>query len=367
LPWRRDLGVDDRDCLIGLHLNARLTPRRLHRLLSAMGSARAVWQASAGAMASVLGDADAADAVSRSRDPAAALQEQERAARAGVEIVTVLDARYPTSLRSLRDSPAVICVRGDLKVLERACVAIVGTRRASGYGRIVARRMGFELAGAGVAVVSGLARGIDAAAHEGALDATGGTVAVLGSGLLYELPAWQRDLAARIQRGGALISEFPLEMRPTRWSFPQRNRLLSAISKVVVVVEAPLRSGALITADWALRQGKDVFAVPGQVTSARSAGSNELLRDGASLATSAGDVLLAIGARRIERSDDEALSGMGAVERAIYEHIDLEPVHIDDIIARGGFTPAEAAHTLLALEMADLIRELPGKRFIRVR
>jgi DNA processing protein len=226
--------------------------------------------------------------------------------------------------------------------------------------------MGHRLAAAGVAVISGLARGIDTEAHEGALDAGGRSLAVLGCGLLHPLPAWQRRLAERIAVAGAILSEFPLWMSPTRWTFPQRNRVLAALSRAVVVVEAPCRSGALITADWALRQGVDLFAVPGNITSERSEGCNQLLRDGALLATSAEDVLLAVGARRIARAPDaDRVAGLGARERGVYDRIGLEPVHIDDIIADGGLSPAETVHVLLVLEMADLIRELDGKRFVR--
>jgi DNA processing protein len=246
-------------------------------------------------------------------------------------------------------------------------VAVVGTRRASGYGRAVARRLAGDLADAGLSVVSGLAAGVDTAAHRAAVAHGGTTVAALGCGLRHRLPTWQQDLADLVASHGALISEFPLTMSPERWTFPQRNRILAALARAVVVVEAPARSGALITADWALRLGRDVFAVPGNITSRMSEGCNALLKDGALLLTSIQDLLLALGARRLEDlpHTTRTVSGLSRQERVVYERIGLEAVHIDDIIADSGLSPAEAAHILLVLEMKELVCALEGKRFLR--
>ncbi|UCF10374.1 MAG: DNA-processing protein DprA [Candidatus Bipolaricaulota bacterium] len=357
----------ERACLIGLHLVPAVTPHRLYRMLSTFGSASATWSAPAGSLVSVIGDWNAARVIVAGRDMSCVDHVQRSASREGIRILTILDGDYPQGLRPLALPPPVLYLRGDAEDLSPPAIAVVGTRRASGYGKAVARRLAGDLAEAGITVVSGLAAGVDAAAHGAAVAAGGRTVAVLGCGLLHRLPSWQRALAERIASHGALLSEFPLTMSPARWTFPQRNRVLSGISQAVVVVEAPARSGALITAEWALRQGKDVFAVPGNVTSRASAGCNALLRDGALVATSADDVLFAVGVRRIPRAagrakDVEELSG---TERAVLDQIGLEAVHIDDIIARGGLSPAEAAHILLVLEMKDLISALDGKRFIR--
>jgi DNA processing protein len=205
------------------------------------------------------------------------------------------DRRYPPLLAQLHDPPAALYVRGSTQILSRAAVAVVGARSCSGYGSQVARELARELAAAGVVVISGLARGIDGEAHRGALDAGGPTVAVLGCGIDRDYPRSHADLAERIRVSGAVVSEYPPGVEPAPWRFPARNRIIAGLCLATVVVEARERSGALITADFALELGREVFAVPGEITSGLSAGTNDLLRQGATPLLSAGDVLGALG------------------------------------------------------------------------
>ncbi len=208
-----------------------------------------------------------------------------------IQTLTLSDPGYPRRLREIHTPPPMLYVKGTLLAEDEAAVAIVGTRSATLYGRSQATRFGEELAKCGITVVSGLAEGIDAAAHEGALRAGGRTIAVVGHGFSTLYPAHHRELAERITKSGCLISEFPMEEKPSPWNFPKRNRIISGLSLGVLVVEAPEKSGALITAKHAMEQGREVFAVPGPVTSFQSRGTHELLKDGATLVCDVQDIL----------------------------------------------------------------------------
>jgi DNA processing protein len=247
----------------------------------------------------------------------------------------------PPLLRAIHDPPAGLFVRGaaPAAVLELPAVAIVGARACSGYGASVARSLGRELAAAGLVVVSGLARGVDGEAHRGALDAGGSTVAVLGCGIDRDYPAAHADLARRIAETGLIVSEYAPAVEPAPWRFPARNRVVAGLAAATVVVEARERSGALITADLALEEGREVFAVPGEITSALSAGTNALLKLGASPLTCASDVLLSFGMEPDAR--DAAPDPL----------LELLPATADEIVRRTGRPAAEVAAALVALEL----------------
>jgi DNA processing protein len=276
------------------------------------------------------------------------------------------EAEYPVRLDRLADAPAELRVRGDLgRPLAR--VAIVGSRLADGYGMDRARELGRDLARAGVSIVSGGAQGIDAAAHEGALE-TGHTVAVFGSGLDVTYPAAHRDLFARIvARGGALVSEYEDAQRPTQWTFPRRNRIVSALSDAVVVVRAGARSGALLTAELAREQGVPVLAVPGDVTSSLSAGPNGLLRKGARAVATAEDVLSELGlagqlALPVERPEPELDD---APQAAVWKALGRAPLHADELARAAGLGPGAALAALFSLEISGLCEQRPGHYFLR--
>jgi DNA processing protein len=262
---------------------------------------------------------------------------ERRLAERGLRFVSVL----PPLLRAIHDPPAGLFVRGAaaLDLLERPAVAIVGARACSGYGASVARNLGRELAAAGLVVVSGLARGVDGEAHRGALDAGGATVAVLGCGIDRDYPAAHADLARRIAETGLVVSEYAPGIEPAPWRFPARNRIVAGLAAATVVVEARERSGALITADLALEEGREVFAVPGEITSAPSAGANALLKLGASPLTCAADVLSSFG---IEQDAQDTVAD---------PLLDLLPATADELVRSTGRPPADVAAALVALEL----------------
>jgi DNA processing protein len=258
-------------------------------------------------------------------------------------------ARLPPLLRSIHDPPSGLFVRGDaLGLLEQPSVAVVGARACSGYGSSVARTLGRELARAGLVVVSGMARGVDAEAHRGALDADGPTVAVLGCGIDRDYPAAHRELAHRIVERGLIVSEYAPGVEPAPWRFPARNRIVAGLCRTTVVVEARERSGALITADFALEEGREVFAVPGEITSALSTGANALLKLGASPLTAAADVLDTYGlAPREPPAERDGL-------------LDLLPATADELVHRTGRPAAEIAQHLVRLELAGAVAAFDG-------
>ena len=303
----------------------------------------------------------------------------------GAHVVGVADPEMPPRLRAVPDRPAVLLVRGDRAALSAPQVAIVGSRRASPGGARIAHRLAGELAARGLVVTSGLAHGIDAQAHRGALDAGGRTIAVLGSSLDRIYPAGHRSLADRIAARGAVVSEFPFGTRPSPWNFPWRNRIISGLSLGVLVVEAAERSGSLVTARLAADQGREVFAVPGSILNPLSAGCHRLLRDGAKLVERAEDVLEELpgealagldpavpepGTERATGSASGAASGPapapGSDEAAVLERIDYQPASTGTIVARTGLTPARVCSILLLLELGGHVRTDPAGRYVRV-
>jgi DNA processing protein len=276
---------------------------------------------------------------------------EARLAGDGFRFVRRSAAAFPPQLRSIHDPPPGLFVRGaaDLELLARPAVAVVGARACSGYGAAVARSLARDLAAAGLVVVSGLARGIDAEAHRGALEAGGTTVAVLGCGIDRDYPAAHRDLAERIAATGLIVSEYAPGVEPAPWRFPARNRIVAGLCAATVVVEARERSGALITADLALEEGREVFAVPGEITSSLSAGTNDLLKLGASPLTRVQDVLVCFGL--------EAQPSVAAVEGAAAQLLELlrdAPASADELVRRTGLDTGEVARALVELELAGL-------------
>lgn len=272
-------------------------------------------------------------------------------------VVERSDARFPPRLRELHDPPSRLYLRrGDPGLLARPSVAVVGARSCSSYGAQVARTIGRELAAAGIVVVSGLARGIDGEAHRGALEADGATVAVLGCGIDRDYPARHGELARRIAERGEIVSEWPSGVEPAPWRFPARNRIVAALTLATVVVEARSRSGALITADFALELGRDVFAVPGEITSGLSAGTNDLLRQGATPLLAVGDVLEALGAEPPRRSQARLSEPATAVLALLAE----TARESDELVRAVGRPSGEISAALVELELAGLVTAADG-------
>ena len=288
-----------------------------------------------------------------------------------VSIVTIEDEGYPSHLREIASAPLVLYVRGKCEVLNGPAVAIVGSRLASLYGMGIAQKFAMELAQAGLTIVSGLARGIDTSAHQGALKSGGVTIAVLGCGLNHNYPAENKGLAQSITEHGAVISEFPMETPPASFNFPRRNRIISGLSKGVVVVEAALKSGALITGDFALEQGREVYAVPGKIGDPAAQGTNRLIQQGAKLTMSVDDILedLAPGLQEFRRAPEEQTADrlpdvpLSNEEHVLCSSLDDEPVHIDELADKTGLTVTQAALVLFRLQLKKMVRQLPGQKY----
>jgi DNA processing protein len=289
-----------------------------------------------------------------------AADEIRRAEGRGAALVHLDSPDYPAPLLQIYDPPLVLWVLGRLRGNEAGpTVALVGTRAASSQGRTLARGMARDLAVAGASIVSGLARGIDTAAHEGALDGGGRTLAVLGSGVDRVYPPENEDLAGRIATDGAVVSEFPLGTPPLAGHFPRRNRIIAGLSEAVVVVEAPKRSGALVTARLALDEGRDVFAVPGHPAAPSSVGTNALIRDGAVLVRDARDVAEGMGLVLEAVSETEPAD---VVLRLLHRDV---PLSLDEIRERSGRSTAELVSQLSILELDDRVRRLPGALYVK--
>jgi DNA processing protein len=283
------------------------------------------------------------------------------------------DPDYPRMLGEIHDPPSVLFVRGELKPADMLAVAIVGSRHATHYGTTQAERLAGSLARAGLTIISGLARGIDAAAHRGAVQAGGRTLAVLGGGLLEIYPPEHKELAEQVIASGALLSEATPRAIPMSGSFPQRNRIVSGLSLGVIVVEAAERSGALISARHAMEQGREVFAVPGRVDSRASRGCHALIRDGARLIESADDVLDELGPLVAEAKRDDgsvvrhpAELQLNETETQVLQAVLAEPTSVDQVVAASGMPVANVLSTLSVLEMRRLIKRLSGQYVVRV-
>jgi DNA processing protein len=297
----------------------------------------------------------------------------EQAEAVGARVIIPDDPGYPALFRHIADPPTVLFAVGDLGLLSRPAAAIVGSRNHTSYGSSVCRQMAGAAARAGVVVVSGMARGLDAIAHSAALDAGGGTVGVLGNGHGVIYPAANRELYQRVAASGLLLSEFPPGERPTAGSFPRRNRLISALSRVTVVIEAAVGSGALITAGTALDQGREVMAVPGNITSPVSVGTNQLIRDGAAPLLHPGDLLEHF--PELAQPPAVACAGSGppplpdtlsSEERQLAELLGTQPLHPDELANRCRWPIGQVLGSLSSLEIAGIVEQGPGRVFRRI-
>jgi DNA processing protein len=345
---------------------------RFARLLEAFGSPQAALAAPEAALAAVRGVGPrAAAAVAAGACEVDPEEQLRRLERLGGRLLAVAEADYPPLLREIFAPPPLLFVRGSLEPAAPGGVAVVGSRRLTPYGRRVAAELGRDLGRAGTSVVSGLARGIDSAAHAAALAARGHTTGVLGCGLDVAYPPENAGLMEEMAAAGAVVSEFPLGTPPAAANFPVRNRVISGLSRAVVVVEAGLKSGALITARHALDQGREVFAVPGPVGSAASQGCHELIRQGARLLSSAAE-LAEPGALPPGpgpgRAEPEAVAA-GSLPpdwRKVLEAVSAEAVHVDLVVRESGLKPQEVTAILVSLEMEGLVEQRPGKYYVRL-
>ena len=350
---------------IGLNLIPGIGPSRFRRLLTFFGSAESAWGASRRDLALAGLDAKTLETFLARRPQIDLDREFERLSRAGVTVVTQEDDLYPSMLKHVPDAPPLLYVRGRLRTTDELSIAVVGTRRATVYGRQVCDRIVAEVAGRGVTIVSGLARGVDAVAHRAALDAGGRTIAVVGCGVDVVYPSDHASLARDIVNNGAIVSEYPLGTPPDAGNFPARNRIISGMSRATLVVEAGETSGALITANFALEQGRDVWAIPGSILAAGCIGTNRLIQQGAKAILNVDDILDELNVASVEQQlEFRALTPDDPMERSLAALLTAEPAHIDEIVRQLDAPVAAVSSALALLELKGIARHVGGMHYV---
>ncbi len=353
---------------IGFNLVKGIGAVRFRHLLDTFGDAETAWNASIEALRGAGLSAKLVENLCQLRAQVSLEQIWARIQAQNIQVLTWEDAEYPRRLKEIDQPPPVLYLRGDLKLEDEWAVAIVGTRRITAYGRQVAEEVAGTLARNGITVVSGLARGVDAVAHLTAVHAGGRTLAVLGSGVDRIYPPENGRLAEQIAAHGAVISDYPLGTPPEGPNFPPRNRIISGLSLAVIVIEANLDSGAMITATFAAEQGRELFAVPGSILAPQSKGTNRLIRDGARPLLDPQDVLEILDlkqataqqtARQILPSDPD--------EAQLFQALGPEPRHVDDIRSQTGMTIEKVSSTLALMELKGMVRQVGGMNYVRVR
>ena len=361
-------GPDELKYWIAFNRIAGLGRVRYSLLESHFPSMREAWNAGASELKAAGLDGRLVSRIVSERPNISPDAEMERLTKHKVTALTRHDAAYPARLKEIYDLPPVLYVRGQLTAADEWCVAVVGTRRPTPYGRQAAEELSYGLAQNGICVVSGLARGIDSIAHRAALDASGRTMAVLACGLDIVYPAEHARLALEIAERGALVSDYPLGTQPRGDFFPRRNRIMSGLSLGVLVVEGDIKSGAMITARLALEQDREVFAVPGSIFSVQSRGANSLIKEGAKLVQRVEDVLeelnLTMVPQQIEMKETIAATD---TEAALLRHISRDPVHIDDVCRNSGLPIATVSSVLAMLELKGLVRQMGPMSYVRAR
>lgn len=343
---------------VGFSMIPRIGRVKLAKLEGYFGDLEQAWQASPGELKKAGLDKGSANAVNYWRAKISLDAEMEKMERYGVKVLTFHDQDYPARLKEIYDYPPVLYIRGTLLPQDEWCLAVVGTRRSTVYGRQAAEEIVADLARNKITIVSGLARGIDSVAHQSALGVGGRTIAVFGCGLDIVYPAENAALARDITKQGALMSEFPLGTRPKADNFPRRNRILSGLSLGVLVVEADEASGAMITAHLALEQNREVFAVPGSILSPASRGTNRLIQEGAKLVRDYTDILeelnLTVVAQQIELTE---LLPATETESLLLKQLSTEPTHIDEVCRSSGLPVATVSSTLAMMELKGLVKQ----------
>ena len=355
---------------LGLHLLPNFGVVRVSQLLANFDSAEALWLEPDASLMRLDLPRPLLRQFCEARPAINLEREMEAVARIGASLVTLDDSAYPPLLRQLPDRPILLYVRGQLRNQDEKCLAVVGTRKASKYGWDAANQLSFQLAQQDITIVSGLAQGIDAAAHRGALQAGGRTIAVVGTGIDVVYPRENMDLADEIMANGAIVSELPLRTKPLAKNFPQRNRLISGMSLGLLVAEAPERSGALNTVSHALEQGRDVFAVPYNIFSLSGRGCNQLIQDGAKLVLTVDDILDELNVSHVKvqtQIQTEQLQPSNDTEDAILQQLGADPVHVDIIVRQTQLPTATVTSTLTMLELKGLAESAGPMQYCRAR
>lgn len=361
--------MNSTEACIALNMIPKMGPVRLRKLLQAFKSPERILTAKPSELRVIDGIGnETAEALASWQDSIDLGAELERIRSFGAHVLTMESPEYPEHLRQIHSPPMVLYVWGKLLERDRHAIAIVGSRAATHYGLECAKKLSFQIAYSGATVISGLARGIDTAAHQGALAAKGRTVAVLGSGLLHLYPSENKRLAELVANSGAVLSEFSMDTKADVQTFPMRNRIVSGLSMGVLVVEAARNSGAMITASQALEQGRSVYAVPGPIDRPTSAGCNRLIQQGAKLVTQAADILeefeLLFPERPLPKPGlPPQLAGQ---EKAIYEALGHGETSLESLLEQTGLPAGAVTAALLSMELKQLVKQLPGQRFVKL-
>src|SRR5436309_691647 len=361
------------EACIALNMLPTVGPVRLRKLLQVFGTPERVLIAKRGELRAVEGiGGEVADQIAAWESTVDLPAELNRIRDFGATVITQDLPSYPRSLREIHAPPIVLYVWGEIQERDNHAIGIIGARQTTHYGSESAKKLAYQIAYAGLSVISGLARGIDTAAHQGALAAKGRTIAVIGSGLSKLYPPENRGLAEKIRDGnGAIVSEFSMEIEPDRQTFAMRNRIISGWSHGILVVEAGLNSGALITASQAVEQGRSVYAVPGHINAPSAMGSNRLIQQGAKLVMDASDILddlqiLLPEAKPLPEAVARPLPPLSDEERRVYDAIDATETSIDNISIKSKLPSSIVSSTLLQLELKRLVKQLPGKYFVKL-
>ncbi len=362
--------MTDTERLLILNMSGDVGEVRIAKLLERFGSLERIFKAGEEELAVTENIGKIlASKIKNFIDSADIDQELRLIKKHGVRIITFLDKEYPDNLRNTHSPPMLLYIKGEILPKDNLAIGMVGSRRASLYGMDTAEKLSFELCARGITVVSGLARGIDSSSHRGALKAGGRTVAVLGSGIANIYPEEHSKMADEISLNGAVISEFPMTMIPDRRNFPARNRIISGLSLGVVVVEAAGKSGALITADFAAEQGREVFAVPGKINSYTSKGTNNLIKEGARLVESVEDIIEELNLEvqnGFQPHKDKMAPELDKRESLVYNLLSDEPRNIDELAEKSRMDISGLSGILFEMEFKKLIRQLPGKNYIKL-
>ncbi|MDQ3120740.1 MAG: DNA-processing protein DprA [Verrucomicrobiota bacterium] len=365
--------MDSTEACIALNMLPTMGPVRLRRLLQVFETPEHILSARGSALRAVEGiGSEVAEQITGWENIVDLSSELTRIRDFGAQVITATSPLYSKQLREIHAPPIVLYVWGELNERDQHAIGVIGSRRTTHYGTESAKKLAYQLAYAGLTVISGLARGIDTAAHQGALAAKGRTVAVIGSGLLKLYPPENAALAEKISSGnGAVVSEFSMEIEPDRQTFPMRNRIISGWSHGILVVEAGLNSGALITASQSLEQGRSVYAVPGHINAPSAHGSNRLIQQGAKLVMEANDILddlsiLLPEAKPSAKAAERPLPTLTEDERRVYDAIEATETSIDDIATKSDLPSGNVSSTLLRLELKRLVKQLPGKYFVKL-
>ncbi|MFP3953387.1 MAG: DNA-processing protein DprA [Candidatus Acetothermia bacterium] len=356
---------------VGINMIRGITPRRFHVLLNYFSDLSAVWNASESKLREIPSVKKFAARLVEGRDDGAVNAEMRRCRELGIELIALEDDAYPETLRAIPKPPPLLYMKGQYRRGDRLAIGVVGTRKYTNYGKRMAEKLSGQLSRAGFTVVSGMARGIDTFSHQSTLNANGRTVAVMGTGFGVPYPRENVNLMRRIAANGAVFSEFPLDQGPSRWSFPQRNRVISGLSRGVLVVEAPARSGALITAHDALNQGREVFAVPGDARKETMRGTHGLIKDGAKLVEDVADVVEEFNDLQLrlplEKGGVDKRPDLTDEQKEVYEVLGDEPIPFNEVLGRVDFPPGRLSHIIFQLEIDDLVERSDGNLWAKAK